>query len=858
MTRDSRASGGKLRSLAILAALMGVLLTVIATALIPEFGTGGRALGRWPHLAGFLLLFLFCDTTRLELRIRRHGYSVNLSEVALVIGLILVPPLGLIVVRAVAMIAVLVFQRLPLGKVIVNLVIGLAEASLAVFLFGRLFDELGQSDPARAGSWLAAYAAVGFGLLLSAAAVVVAITAAQGWPGTQTVNRMLLSSALAGLLNVTVGLVVVMLLAVNPYSAALLVVLAGVLVAGYRAYAQFLRQHKSLTELYEFTRSVGAARQEGQLADALLTRTRELLNAESATLWLPAFGRYPEVRLTARIDSPGVVDEVVDLPVASNEQTRRAVLERGETVHIGQRNGFEERRLRPAALRGRRAEELIAVPLRSGTAVVGCLEVANRLGDLASFGSSDVRLLETLAAHAAVAVENNRLIDRLRHDAHHDGLTGLPNRRRFVAALDEAIKVEPAPGEVVAVLQFDVDNLRDVNDTLGHVAGDRLLAEVGRRLVRFAPDGGLVGRVGGDEFTLLLRTDGADGATAVGVALQYALNEPFVVDTFTLDVAAAVGISLFPDNAQTAELMLQRADVATHAAKSNPRGLLLYSPAMESRSVHRLGLVSDLRRALDADELTVHFQPKVALTDNGLIGVECLVRWRHPEQGLVAPDDFIPVAEHAGLIIPITRVVLRAALKQVAAWAASGRELEVAVNLSARCLADLEFPSEVEALLAEFGVPPQWLTLEITEGGMVGDAERPLPALHRLHQLGIRLSLDDFGTGHSSLSYLRRLPVDEVKIDKTFVLGMATDAGDLAIVRSIVDLSRNLGHSVVAEGVETEMTLRLLREMGCDAAQGFYFSRPLPVERIDAWMAARTECASLTAGTTTRLRVVGP
>jgi EAL domain-containing protein (putative c-di-GMP-specific phosphodiesterase class I) len=343
----------------------------------------------------------------------------------------------------------------------------------------------------------------------------------------------------------------------------------------------------------------------------------------------------------------------------------------------------------------------------------------------------------------------------------------------------------------------------------------------------------------------------------VGVALQYGLGEPFILDAFTLDVAAAVGIALFPEHAADVEPLLQRVDVATEAAKNNPRGIQVYSASMESRSVHRLGLVSELRRALDTGALTVHFQPKVALRDNELLGVECLVRWRHPEHGLVSPGDFIPVAEHTGLIIPVTHVVLRQALEQVAAWAETGRQLQVAVNLSSRCLADLEFPAEVEAMLAELKLPPERLTLEITESGMVGDTERPLPALHRLHQLGVRLSLDDFGTGYSSLSYLRRLPVDEVKIDKTFVLGMATDSGDLAIVRSIVDLSRHLGLAAVAEGVETEMTLRLLQEMGCDAAQGFYFSRPLPAERFEAWLVARTECAAAMTGRRGSLRVVG-
>jgi diguanylate cyclase (GGDEF)-like protein len=817
-----------------------------------------RDLGPLWRLAGFGLMYVVCDAVRLTLQVRRQGYGVTLSEVALVVGLFFIEPFGLVLVRVLSQIIALGIQRWPLRKYLVNVSIAAAEVAIALAVFTELVvrTRSGWIDPTLVQNWLAAYAAVGTALLVASGAVLVAIAASQGWPGRSQLLHLVVPAVLAGLFNVTVGLVVVMLLRQNPASAVLLLVLTAVLVAGYRAYGQFLRQHKSLTELYEFTRAVGAARQDGALADALLSRTRSLLNAEAATLWLPSQGRHPEVRLTARVDSTGVVDEVADSPVVADDPIRQAVLRHGVTLHFGHKGGVDDPTLR-AALRTRHVEEVIAVPLRSGTAVVGCLEVTNRLGDLQFFGAADVRLLETLAAHAAVAVENNRLIDRLRHDAYHDGLTGLPNRRRFTAAVEEAIKVDPAPGEVVAVIQFDVDDLRDVNDTLGHTAGDRLLVEVGRRLAEYAPDGALVARIGGDEFVVLVRAEGLEGATAVAVALQYALGQPFVLDSFTLDVAAAVGIAIFPEHAGGSEPLIQRADVATEAAKNNPRALQVYSASMESRSVHRLGLVTELRRAIDTGALTVHYQPKVALRDNELLGVEALVRWRHPEHGLVAPADFVPVAEHTGLIVPVTRIVLRDALAQCAKWSAGGRRLDVAVNLSSRCLADMEFPAEVEAMLAEFEVAPHRLTLEITESGMVGDTERPLPALHRLHQLGVRLSLDDFGTGHSSLSYLRRLPVDEVKIDKTFVLGMATDSGDLAIVRSIVDLSRHLGLTAVAEGVETEMTRALLQDMGADAAQGFYFSRPLPAERFDTWLAARTECAAAMTGRRGSMRVVG-
>jgi diguanylate cyclase (GGDEF)-like protein len=798
------------------------------------------------EFVAYALVVLGCEATRLRFEIRRHTYVFSVSEAALVLGLFWMSPVQMLAARLIASILVYGYQRFPPLKLLVNSIVTASEIAVATYVFGQL----GATDPEQVGGWLAAYAAVGLADLTSTTVVITAITLAQGWLSSTELVRLIVGTVLAGVLNATVGLMVLLVLGVNKSAVFLLVIIAGVLVAGYWSYTQFLRQHKNLEELYEFTRAIGTARQDANLPDPLLTRARQLLNAESAALWLPAQGRHPELRLVARVDSTGLVDD----PVGGSDAIRQKVAADGKTVFASSKHGDGGPEIR-AALRARRVKDVIAVPLRSGSAVIGCLEVANRLGDTAYFGSADVRLLETLAAHAAVAVENSRLVDRLRHDAYHDALTGLPNRRRLLAALEAALSVQPAPGEVVALLQFDVDSLRDVNETLGHGAGDRLLAEVGRRLQAEAPKGALISRIGGDEFVVLLRAPGADAAQATAVALQYALVEPFALDSFTLDVGAAVGIALYPDHAPDAGTLLQRADVATYSAKTNPRSIQLYRPAMESRSVHRLGLVSELRKAIDEGALTVHYQPKVALANRELVGVECLVRWEHPEHGLVSPDDFIPVAEHTGLVGELTYRVLRTALEQCRRWHDAGRPLGVAVNLSTRSLLDPDFPDELERLLREFGVDAGQLTLEITESGMVGDTDRPLPTLRRLASLGVRLAVDDFGTGYSSLSYLRRLPVHEVKIDKSFVLGMATDSGDLGIVRAIVDLGRHLGMSVVAEGVESEMTLSLLEDMGCDMAQGFLFSRPLPHERIEAWMSARTEVTTELAGG--RLRVVG-
>ncbi|SIQ13570.1 EAL domain, c-di-GMP-specific phosphodiesterase class I (or its enzymatically inactive variant) [Micromonospora avicenniae] len=329
-----------------------------------------------------------------------------------------------------------------------------------------------------------------------------------------------------------------------------------------------------------------------------------------------------------------------------------------------------------------------------------------------------------------------------------------------------------------------------------------------------------------------------------------------IFDALTLDVDTAVGVAVHPDHGSDAATLLQRVDLAANAAKAVPGSVQLFNPALESRSLRRLGLAGDLRRALDEGKLEVYFQPKVTLRDRRLVGVECLARWEHPTHGTVAPEDFVAVAEHTGQLSRLTELVLREGLRRSRNWAQADQPLSVAVNISPRTLTDQHFPDRVRELLDEYGVPPQRLTLEITEAGVLDGTERPIPTLRRLRDLGVRLSVDDFGTGDSSLAHLRRLPVHEVKVDRSFVQGMATDPGDLAIVNAVVTLSQQFGLAVVAEGVESELTLELLQDIGCEIGQGFLFSRPLPYERLEAWFGAQVDPETITSGELPRLRAV--
>lgn len=816
------------------------LTAIAAVAVVHE-----RPVGRWPVGVLFFCLFVTANVWVFRFDVRRHSFAVNAAELPFLLGLFFLPPVTLFAVRVLAKIVTERYRRTPLVKFFFNIAgVAASTAIGSAIVYTYAGSSLTEPTPS---VWLVLAAAVETDVVLSFASVVGVITLVQGRIGGGELARAGVPAMAMGLINIAVGLAVLVMLEETWWSMALMAGLVLAFALAYRAYAQAVSQHRTLTEIYRLTRDISATPHDGTLADVLLRRVRDLLQSEYATLWIPEQGRYPEVLLSARMDDRGLMD------VAGTPDTlRKRVVATGETVAVGAKLGNE--RLR-AELREWGTKDAIAVPLRAGSHVIGCLEVAGRLGDVTHFVPDDVQLLESVAAQAAVAVENSRLVERLRFDAYHDGLTRLPNRRRIIAALEEAVKVR-APDEVVAILMFDVDNLRDVNDSLGRASGDRLLGEVGSRLRSLAPTGALVGRVGGDEFVVTLRTPSAEEAVRLGDKLRRQLQEPMVFDSLTLDVDTAVGVVVHPDHGMDAATLIQRADVATQSAKNHVDPVQLFNPALESRSVRRLGLAGDLHRALDADELEVYFQPKVALRDRRLVGVECLARWTPVGHGPVAVEDFVAVAEHTGQLKRLTEAVLREGLRRCRQWEDAGRPLSIAVNLAARTLVDPDFPARVAQLLAEYGVPAERLTFDVAEGGVGGGLDRPLPALCGLHDLGVRLAVDDFGTGTSSLSDLRRLPVQEVKIDRSFVQGMATDPDDLAIVRAVVDLARHFGLTAVAEGVESELTLNLLEEIGCDIGQGFLFSRPLPYERLEAWFAAQTEAEPTPLGEVRRLRAV--
>ena len=428
----------------------------------------------------------------------------------------------------------------------------------------------------------------------------------------------------------------------------------------------------------------------------------------------------------------------------------------------------------------------------------------------------------------------------IRQLAYRDRLTGLPNRARFREAVQQAIDdhmASPVSGSAsLAVLMLDLDRFKHVNDVLGYAYGDQLLKAVADRLTRqITGPGTLIARLGGDEFTVLLNPADAAAALALAERITRSFEEPLTFEDQTVDLSAGIGIAFWPADAQDADALLSRAEVAMYAAKQQTTGTRLYEPALDSSSTQTLSLLSELRHAIEHDELRLFLQPKLALADSRVVAAEALVRWQHPERGLVPPMLFIPFAEQTGFVRQLTLWMFDEASRLWRSLQSDGQTLRIAINLSTRDLLDQEFPARLDEVLRKHQVPPQAFCLEITESAIMDDPQRAEHTLNRLSERGFKLSIDDFGTGYSSLAYLKRLPVDELKIDKSFVMAMEKDEDDAKIVRSTIDLAHNLGLTVVAEGVENATIWAMLKNQGCDEAQGYFMSKPLPVAEFVAW-----------------------
>jgi diguanylate cyclase (GGDEF)-like protein len=770
----------------------------------------------WPLLA---LLFGLSERFAVHLPFGRDNHSLTFSQAPLVLGLfflttgelLLAVLLGVLVTHAVV-------NRNPPIKVAFNVASALAQAAVAGVVFvGVLALTHAEASSLSKETWVAALVATLSAELVGNLALFAIISLRQARWDVPELLRTLGAAAIGTVVVTDLALVTALVLRRQASALSLLAVVGVLCFLLFRGYHVQRLRYSRLELLYRFTRSVDQALQDESVRETVTREARELLRARHADVLL-LDGSPPDTGAT----QPGPWWA----PARGGTSVR---LSRGGTTAAHR------------ALRDAGYTDGMAAPLRDGGDIIGVLLVADRLDDVSTFDREDARLFEALAGHAGVALANSGLVERVRaaarqteHLALHDPLTGLPNRLHFQQRLERRLTTTGS----AAVLLMDIDRFKEVNDTLGHDVGDHLLRMVGDRLRRISGAETIVARLGGDEFAVLL---GGDDVHIEGMVARITrdIAEPFRLGDVTLDVTASIGIAATPQDGSSAALLLRRAEIAMYDAKRDLSGVARYSADRDPYSSRRLSLINDLARALEEGSLELHYQPQADPSTGRVSGVEALLRWSHPLWGYIPPDEFIPLAEHTGLIRPLTRFVIETAVRQCVTWRQAGTPVLMAVNISMRNLLEPELADSIARVLVQTGLPAGLLKLEVTESAIVAEPERAVQALNRLVDLGVSVSVDDFGTGYSSLTRLRSLPVQEVKVDRTFVRHLAEQSDDLAIVRAVISLGHDLGLRVVAEGVEDERSWQILRDLECDLVQGYFLARPMAADLMSEWLRDR-------------------
>jgi diguanylate cyclase (GGDEF)-like protein len=802
-----------------LAVVMGALALALIQLQIPD-----RLSFEPPPLITWLVIPLFTLTEMyaVHLPTMRNAHSHTLRELPAVIGLVfLSAPVYVVVYLVGAGIGLRLRSQRGL-KLIFNLCLFSLEASLGMLTFHAV---LGGADALGPRGWAAAFAAIVVTNCASAVAVTSAISVTEGRLDREALSGAVEYGAAAAMLNTCVALLCAVLAAKEPTALPLLALPVPILFVAYRGYASLARGYSQLQLLYRFVGSAERAADAADAVDMLLRNSCELLGADRAEfIAIPPSGGTGGTRTT--FESPDVVSrEPYDGPEPGRDAWW-APAGLGEAVLRAHKATDDRLPNRP--------RDGVAVPLFRDGQVEAVVLVMNRTFERQTFGPDDLQLLETLAGHAAIELDKTRLVERLRtlaaqreHEAHHDVLTGLPNRRAF----EEAI--EAASGRPGAVLVIDLDDFKDVNETLGHMAGDALLRETAER-ISFA-SGTAVARLGGDEFAVLLTGVGEVDAKAFARELVTVISHPVVLNDVNLFVGASVGIALVPDHGTGPSELLQRADVAMYVAKDSGSAVEVYRKDDGELSQRRLVLAADLESALDNGEFELWYQPQADARTGEMAGVEALLRWRHPVYGDVPPAEMVALAERTGQLRRLTNLILEQAVRQRAAWSDLGYEVNVSVNVTPTDLSDRGLPRIVHDLLVATATPSDALTIEITESGVMSDPARCMAVLDVLSAQGVRLAIDDFGTGHSSLAYLEHLPVDELKVDRSFVQRLEREETDAKVMRATVALAHDLGMRVVAEGVESQIAWARVMDLGCETVQGYALARPMPAADTTVW-----------------------
>ena len=796
-----------------------------------EAPTGSIQIPWW----SFALVFFLTEAFPVHVHFRSEAHSLSLGELGIVLALYHASPGELLSAQLLgAGLALTIVRRQRPLKLAFNLAVfslGSCLCALVFHGFLRLGDAYGGAGWAGALLGAAANAVVGV-LLVS---VVIWLAAAR--PVMRELPRLIAIAVCGSLASASLAIAAVELARFDARSLwVLLVPVAGTALA-FRAYTTQRRRHEHLEFLYRSMRAMQGAPEFRSSIRELLEAARSMLSADVAEIIL--FLRSPEEGALSSVITPsreGLMESTtlnqtsLDALNMLSAQGAAALLPRDRGSHPLD-DYLAERGLKDGML----------TTLHSADRVVGMVLVGDRSGDIATFTSDDRKLFETFASHAGVLLENDRVKEQLRHQAFHDGLTGLPNRVFFAEQVGEALKRTAGSGGAAVVLFVDLDDFKLINDTLGHGAGDQLLVAVAERVRAALRRGDLAARLGGDEFAILLERGDRAQAEEFATRLVQALRTPFVLEGRELRAHASIGIADAGADDDTEDL-LRNADVAMYSAKKNGKGgYAWYEPDMHVWVRRRQELTTELEHAIDRAEMEAHYQPIVALATGRTVGLEALVRWHHPARGLLLPDTFIPLAEETGLMVPIGRLVLRGACEQLRAWQSlhpSHEHLMVSVNLSQSELQSPSLVDDVEAILAETEIASSRLILEITESSAMQDPAATIATLAKLRRLGVRLALDDFGTGYSSLSHLRDFPIDMLKIAKPFVDRIDLEPAGGTFVDAILRLAEALGLDVVAEGIERSAQTEALRRFNCGLGQGYYYARPSAASDVTAQLAS--------------------
>ena len=778
-----------------------------------------------PQPAMFVLLCVMWAAAAwcpVELHYRGNTYLAELEEVPTLLGLVFLSPSLLVLCVVCAEIFVRAGpRRQPLVKLFFNVASGALSVVLAVIVYREL---LGSASPVSLRGWVAAAAA----LVTSTVATAISVRIVIKLNGQTTERRTAVqftTTAMLAAANICLSFVVLDLAWFSLWATIPLVLVGALIVGAYSRYTHLTLRFSSLQRLYDFSRTIGTASLEPpSMSEDVLRQVCTVMRARRAELVLTEPGGPARRISTDEGQLSGF--ELVTLD-------KQSIVGNAVTTGIASLHSVDEQSGKPAhdPISGTYRHAVVA-PIMNGPSAVGAIAAFDRDEELDDFDDDDLRLFETLVAHASASLERARLVEELRFEATHDDLTGLPNRVLFQARAARALKESKG----VAVVLLDINRFKDVNDTLGHANGDRLLCEVSERLVLAVSGRATVARLGGDEFALVI-----PGVTEPGLAvaivddLDREMSRPIRIDGLALAVTASAGIALSPEHGDDVELLLQRADIAMYHAKEHRSKVELYSVEQDQSMRRWLMIGGLLTHALETrSELSVAYQPIADIRSGSFVRVEALARWNHPVHGFIPPDEFIGMAEQMGVINQISDFVLSQACAQAAQWRRNGLNLGLAVNLSGREFADPGLVERIAGHLDEHGLPPEALTLEVTETEVVADLGQVSAALDELAARGISLAIDDYGTGYSSLAYLHRLPVQELKIDRSFVTSLPSESSNAIIVNSSIAMAHSLGLKVVAEGAEDEATCSMLAEAECDFVQGYYLSRPITSEQLES------------------------